>query len=167
MALAIHPNASAEGTTAYEAFRATGVVVKNHDGDTIHLDTAGRGVLTIRLSGADTPETGQAHWRSARTRLRELVTRQQVTAECYKKDRHGRDVCHVSVGETDLGLDLIKGGHAWFASAFAMELDEKQRESYPAAEQAARVQKIGLWADPDPMPPWECRSLRKHGQKCR
>lgn len=151
----------------YAPFITTGSVVKNHDGDTIHLNTSDHGVLTIRLSGADTPETGQSHWKAARDRLRERVASQAVTAECYKKDRHGRDVCHVFVGESDLGLEMIQSGYAWFASAFAKELNDRQQASYPAAESIARQERRGLWSEPDPMPPWECRRLRKLGDKCR
>ena len=42
-------------------FEATGVVIKNHDGDTIKLETREDGLLNVRFSGADTPETGQAY----------------------------------------------------------------------------------------------------------
>lgn len=40
-------------------FEVTRLVVKNHDGDTIKLDTAEHGALVIRLSGADTPEIAE------------------------------------------------------------------------------------------------------------
>ena len=52
------------------AFEAKGRVIKNHDGDTITLATNDHGVLTIRLSGADAPETGQGYWKIARDYLR-------------------------------------------------------------------------------------------------
>jgi len=49
-----------------EPFTATGSVIKNHDGDTIKLQTPDRGLLTVRFAGSDTPETGQAYWRESR-----------------------------------------------------------------------------------------------------
>lgn len=151
----------------FESFIATGSVIKNHDGDTIKLQTADRGVLTVRLSGADTPETGQAYWRNAKGALGALVKGRQATVSCYKTDRHQRNVCHVSVGTTDAELYLIRQGLAWYAFQFADELTTTQQVAYRQAEQDAHQQRIGLWAEPDPMPPWECRKLRKAHQKCR
>lgn len=151
----------------YQPFKASGTFVKNHDGDTITLDVPDHGQMTIRLSGADTPETGQAHWKKARDHLKQLLLGTPTTVWCYKKDRHERDVCHVFVGETDVGLELIRTGHAWFAGTFAKELTTSQQVSYPDAERQARESRNGLWKFDDPMPPWECRKLRRAGQKCR
>ncbi len=55
-------------------FEAKGKVIKNHDGDTIKLSTSDRELLTVRLSGADTPESGQAYWKAARDALKSHVT---------------------------------------------------------------------------------------------
>lgn len=155
------------GERAYTPFVVTGTVVKNHDGDTIRLMTADRGTFPVRLSGADTPETGQAYWRVARDHLHLLVDGTPTTVSCYKKDRFERDVCHVFIGDIDVGLDLIRNGYAWFAADYARELTASQQASYPAAELEARKRKIGLWIDPEPMPPEVCRKLRRAGKKCR
>ena len=151
----------------HEPFEVTGRVIKNHDGDTIKLSTAERGIIDVRLSGADTPETGQAHWRAARGALRVLVAGKPVTVWCYKTDKYEREVCHVSVAGNDVGLSLVEGGYAWYAHMFAHELTATQQKTYPQAEGQARRQRIGLWQEPEPMPPWECRKLRKAHQKCR
>lgn len=151
----------------HEPFEDTGTVIKNHDGDTIKLQTADRGIIDVRLSGADTPETGQAYWRTGRDYLREMVAGKPVTVWCYKTDKYEREVCHVSVGGKDAGLALVQRGYAWYAHMFSHELSASQQKSYPEAEEQARRQRIGLWQEPDPMPPWECRKLRKAHQKCR
>ena len=83
-------------------FEITGSVMKNHDRDTIKLVTDERGVITIRLSGADTPETGHAYWKAARNHLRSMVAGEKTTAWCYKQDRFYREVCHVRVGNQDI-----------------------------------------------------------------
>lgn len=147
-------------------FEVTGTVVHNHDGDTIDLQTADRGVIKVRISGADTPETGQAFWKVARNHLRTLIAGKEATAWCYKQDRYEREVCHVRVGSTDISLDLIQNGFAWYAHMFSQELSQEHRTSYARAEEQARAGKIGLWSESSPMPPWECRRLRKVGQKC-
>jgi micrococcal nuclease len=151
----------------HEPFEVTGNVIKNHDGDTIKLKSADRGVIIVRFSGADTPETGQAYWRAARGYLRNLVAGKPVTVLCYKQDRYGREVCHVSVDGNDAGLALVRQGYAWYASMFSHELSALQQKAYYEAEELARRQRRGLWQDSNPMPPWECRKLRKVRQKCR
>lgn len=148
-------------------FEVTGTVIGNHDGDTLTLSTPTRGTFSVRLSGADTPETGQAYWRSARSALRQLVAGGTVTVYCYKRDRYDREVCHASVNGKDLGEALISGGHAWYARTYAGELTAAQQEAYDDAEHRAQARRLGLWADPDPMAPWICRKLRRERQKCR
>lgn len=145
-------------------FEVTGSVFRNPDGDTIWLDTAERGKLNIRLSGADTPETGQAYWKAARGYLRSLVARQKVTAWCYKRDRYEREVCHVRIGNRDVGEALIAEGYAWYAVQFAGELTEDQRRAYRAAEDQARARRLALWLEDEPMPPWVCRKYKRGGQ---
>ena len=150
-------------------FEVTGSVIKNHDGDTIKLETDAPGVIPIRLSGADTPEVGQAYWKAARHYLRSLVTGQKTTAWCYKLDRYDREVCHVRVGNQDIGQALIAAGYGWYAFQFAAELTDEQRLAYPEAERRASAGRIGLWQEADPMPPWECRRLIRANKRefCR
>lgn len=150
-------------------FETTGTVIKIPDGDTIRLDTSDHGVLDVRLSGADTPEKGQAYWKAARGYLRSLVAGQTTTVWCYKRDRYDREVCHVRVGSRDLGEALIAEGYAWYPLQFSGELTLKQRQSYQLAAEQARVRKTGIWQEPDPMPPWECRKYKRAGnsQLCR
>lgn len=151
----------------HEPFEVTGSVIKNHDGDTITLRTDDRGIFNVRLSGADTPETGQAYWRVARDALHQLIADKPVTVRCYKQDWRKREVCHATVAGTDPALVLVKEGLAWYAVMFSDELTPAMRSAYETAEAEARLRGIGLWEEPEPMPPWECRKLRKAHQKCR
>lgn len=159
---------SVSATTGFhEPFEVSGSVIKNHDGDTITLRTDERGVINVRLSGADTPETGQAYWRVARAALHRLIADKPVTVRCYKQDWRKREVCHATVDGADPALELVKQGLAWYAFMFADELTPAMRIEYEVAEAQARQQRIGIWQEPEPMPPWDCRKLRKAHQKCR
>lgn len=151
----------------YLPFQLTGRVIQNHDGDTFRLQTKERGVLVVRFSGSDTPETGQSYWRAARNTLRDLLAGQETTISCYKRDRHDRDVCHVTLGTTDVGVEMVRRGMAWYGYNYADELTETQRMNYQAAERFAQENAFGLWSMPNPQPPWECRTLRRQGKKCR
>lgn len=166
LAAACLPYASAK-SGLHEPFEVIGSAIKNHDGDTITLKTDQRGIINVRLSGADTPETGQAYWRVARDALHRLIVDKPVTVRCYKQDWRKREACHAFVDGIDPALVLVKQGLAWYAFMFADELTPAMRTVYEQAEEQARQQRIGLWQEPEPMPPWECRKLRKAHQRCR
>lgn len=142
-------------------------MIRNADGDTFRLQTKEHEVLVVRFSGSDTPEIGQTYWRAARNTLRDLLGGQETTAACYKQDPDGRYVCHVTVGTTDIGLEMVRCGMAWYAESSAHELTETQRLNYQAAQRFAQEKAFGLWSMPHPQPPWECRQRRSQRKKCR
>lgn len=138
-----------------------------HDGDTLTCVTQDRGSFVVRFAGIDAPETGQAHWRVARDRLKELAVPGTV-ADCYKQDQYGRQVCRLrSAMGTDLADTMIGEGLAWHAARFADEQTPNERARYASLEANAKAARRGLWGEPDPMPPTECRRLRYERQKCR
>lgn len=138
-----------------------------HDGDTLTCVTADRGPFVVRFAGIDAPETGQAYWRVARDRLRELAMPGTV-ADCYKTDQYGRQVCRLKSAQgIDLADTMIGEGLAWHAVRFANEETATERERYARLEAEAKAAGKGLWAQAAPMPPWDCRQLRKKHQKCR
>lgn len=139
-----------------------------HDGDTLTcVSNSERGTFVVRFAGIDAPETGQAHWRVARDKLREIAVPGTV-AECYKTDQYGRQVCRLkSPHGNDLAETMIREGLAWHAVRFASEQTPEERTLYARLESEARAAKRGLWGHFNPMPPGECRQLRKKHQKCR
>lgn len=68
---------------------------------------------------------------------------------------------------TDIGVEMVRRGLAWYAYQYADELTNAQRMNYQAAERFAQENAFGLWSMPNPQPPWECRTLRRQGKKCR
>ena len=57
----------------------------------------------------------------------------------------------------DINLEQIERGMAWFYRQDAKALVPEDSITYEQAERAAREEKIGLWADPQPVPPWDFR----------
>jgi micrococcal nuclease len=68
-----------------------------------------------------------------------------------KKDRWGRTVGHVIVDGKDTNLAMLDAGMAWHYRQYSKNKRLQQ------AEDEARSAKRGLWADRDPVPPWEWR----------
>ncbi len=80
-----------------------------------------------------------------------------MNVETDKQDRYGRQVGKVLVNGQDVNLVQVERGMAWFYRQYQREQSPNDRRLYEAAEDAARVDKRGLWRDADPMPPWEFR----------
>lgn len=140
----------------------------HHDGDTFVCVLAERGTsFKVRVASIDAPETGQAYWRPARARLRELASPGSTVA-CYKVDRYERRVCRLkALDGRDAADVMLAEGLAWYSEDYAEEDEPADRERYRRLETAAREAGRGLWAEPQPMPPKQCRELRRAGSRCR
>ena len=91
-----------------------------------------------------------------------LKYRRDVIVEWHKKDPYGRLVGVVFVDGHDVNLEQVRAGFAWWYREYAREQTPEDREGYALAEKAARERKFGLWADRNPVPPWE---WRKNGNR--
>lgn len=136
----------------------SGRVVHVADGDTVTVLDAGKVQHKIRLAGIDAPEKSQAYGERSRESLAELVANRTVIVETEKKDRYGRRVGKVLVDGKDVNVEQIRRGFAWFYRHYERELSDADRQSYDRAEEEARDSRRGLWADRQPVPPWEFRS---------
>ena len=157
------------GSIGVSAETLTGKVVAVSDGDTVTVLDADRNQHKIRLMGIDAPEKAQAYGQKSKQHLSGLVFGREVLVEWHKRDRYQRIVGKVFVAppgcatcdkNVDASLDQIQAGMAWWYRKYAKEQSVEDRLSYDAAEAEARNRGIGLWRDPDPMPPWDYRHKR-------
>ena len=135
-----------------------GRVVGVHDGDTITLLDSEHRQHKIRLDGIDAPELGQPFGRASKLHLAELLAGREAVAECSKIDRYRREVCRVLVGGADAGLEQVRAGIAWFFRRYAKELPPNRRQRYADMEAEAKAERRGLWADAEPVAPWDWRA---------
>ncbi len=56
-----------------------------------------------------------------------------------------------------MNLAQVSAGFAWHYKQYEKEQSKQDRLAYAIAEQHAREQKLGLWRDANPVPPWEWR----------
>lgn len=138
-----------------ETFQAR--VVKILDGDTIEIIDSRNSTTRIRLQAIDAPEKTQAFGNRARQRLSELIFNRIVTLETSGRDIYGRTISKVLFYNKDVCLQLIQEGFAWHFKRYADSQSKSDRESYSQAEETSRQQKLGLWADEHPVPPWQYR----------
>jgi micrococcal nuclease len=130
-----------------------GKVVGISDGDTLTLLNPAKAQYKIRLEGIDAPERRQAYGGQSSRALRERVFQQPVKIEWREKDKYGRTLGHVFLSGRWINHEMLKDGWAWHFKKY------NQNAILAAAEIEAREAKRGIWADKDPMPPWEYRDL--------
>jgi len=126
----------------------------------------------VRLSGIDAPEKKQPYGTRAKQHLSELVFGKVVDVDWEKRDRYGRIIgvvlapaasCAAAncTKTVDAGLAQLSAGFAWHYKQYAKEQPRAERERYAAAEHEAHLKRLGLWADPHPVAPWEWRHPRR------
>lgn len=144
-------------TSTLRAETFTGRVVGVTDGDTLKLLTDFKQSVKIRLAGIDSPEKAQDFGQRAKQNLSDLAFDREAIAECTKRDRYQRLICVVSVDGTDVGLEQVRAGMAWWYRQFISEQTVSQRTKYEIAEATAKAARTGLWSQPSPIPPWDWR----------
>ena len=134
-----------------------GIVVSIADGDTFALLDEARTPHRVRLAGINAPEKTQPVGRVLRQSLADLVFHREVTAECGKTDRYGREVCKILHAMEDVNPRQLRAGLAWHYKQYQRQQSSRERQVYAQAEEDARAARRGLWRDPAPVPPWGCR----------
>lgn len=135
-----------------------GVVISVIDGDTITLlekTPEQKRTYRIRLEGIDTPERGQNGYDGAKDYLEKLIWGETVTVTYGRHDRYGRILGEVWYGKTFVNEELVKAGWAWHYKRYSAG------RKFASHEAAARSAKKGLWAQPNPVPPWEWKAAKR------
>ncbi|SLM48465.1 Uncharacterized endonuclease (fragment) [Nitrospira japonica] len=113
----------------------------------------GQQALRIRLNEIDCPEKRQAYGTKAKQAASGLVFGKEVTVHTHGMDKYGRTIADVLLPDgTNVNHALVKGGWCWWYRKYA-----PTDVTLEQLEQSARAANLGLWADPQPIPPWEYR----------
>ena len=136
------------------AFNYRATVGKVSDGDTITLDTDPP--RRIRVEAIDCPELRQPFGQEAKDFTAKLTLKQRVKIYPTTTDRYGRSVARVTLPDgRDLSTALVNAGLAWVYRKYSDD------QALIRLEDEARRAKRGLWADSNPIPPWEWRRGRR------
>lgn len=141
-------------------FDIEGRVVRVADGDTVSILDANNKQHKIRMYGIDTPERDQPFGRKARQVLADMIADERVGVVIVETDDYGRIVGTVYHDDTHINAAMVRSGYAWWYRHYA-----PHSRLLSEAETAAREASLGLWADRDPVPPWDWRrNQRKNGR---
>jgi endonuclease YncB( thermonuclease family) len=144
-------------TFPVHAEQLAGLVVSIANGDTITLRDGNRQQHKIHLAGIAAPDVLQSFGQKSKAHLATLVFNREAVAECGMFDQSRRLICQVRINDVDVSLEQVKAGMAWHYTQYAKEQAPQDREDYEVAEFNAKLRRLGLWADKNPLPPWQWR----------
>ena len=122
----------------------TGVITKVADGDTVTIKADGK-EERVRLIGIDAPETAQRPWGPKATEFTKklaLGKNARVEMDVTARDKYGRLLGYLYVGDTFVNLELVRQG---FAQVYTYPPNVAHTEKFVAAQQEAREQGLNIW----------------------
>lgn len=141
---------------AKEKEKVKGKVVRVIDGDTFEV-LVGKTPYRIRMSAIDAPERGQDYYKVSREALASQCFSQTVTVLLLSKDRYQRWIGDL-YNEKGLHVNawMVENGYAWHYVQYS------RSSAMAAAETQARQKHAGLWAQKNPLAPWEFRAEKRN-----
>jgi len=136
-----------------------GRAVKVQDGDTFDFLYGDNRKQRIRVAQMDAPEKNMPFGQKSKERFTELVMGKEIALVVNTVDRYGRIVGSVVIDGEDQSARMISEGMAWYYRQYGWT------DSLARLEEEARNAKRGLWADPNPQPPWEWRKENRGKKK--
>lgn len=162
IAVALAPDPAPQVALAPAGKHLEGLVVSNHDGDTLTLKLDGGRVEKVRLLGIDTAEMAQGVWGArARDFLSQLVKgkRVKVRFDVQERDRYGRLLGYVYTQDgTFVNLELVRQG---YAMVLTYPPNVAHVEAFTAAQHQARASRLNIWG-PEGLEQ-SPRDFRRHG----
>ncbi|MEH6584789.1 MAG: thermonuclease family protein [Halioglobus sp.] len=147
-----------------------GWVITVLSGDRVRILDAGNRVQVIRLQSIAAPLLDQPYGQESRKKLSTMLSGKEVSVKVLKRDGTEQILAQVLIEpgdcldckhSVDVALEQVKLGMAWWTWKFAKQQKKSERAHYESADTAARNAKLGLWADPEPVPPWEWGSSQE------
>ena len=133
----------------------SGKVIGIKDGDTVVILLEGNIQKTLRVAEVDSPENSQPFGKNAKQFTSDQIFGKQINFIETDTDRYGRTIAKIYYDNKYLSAEIIKSGFGWWYYHYS---NDKNLEML---EDEASKNKIGLWSDPNSIPPWEWRKLKK------
>lgn len=129
-------------------------IIRILDGDTVEI-LYDQLPIKLRLEHIDAPEKRgkQPFGNRAKKALSDLCFGQFVKIHSEGKfDRNGRLIGVIFNKEgQNLNKEMVRIGMAWHYKKYSDD------QSYDSIEKEARIEKVGLWKDPNAIAPWDFR----------
>ncbi|MCZ2223384.1 MAG: thermonuclease family protein [Chitinophagales bacterium] len=135
--------------------QTTAKVIGIKDGDTVLVLLGDNIQKTLRLAEVDCPEIGQPFGKNAKQFTSSQIFGKNIEFIETDTDRYSRTIAMIYYDNGKyLSAELIKNGLGWWYYRYSND------ENLGVLENEASNNKIGLWSDPNSIPPWEWRKLK-------
>jgi endonuclease YncB( thermonuclease family) len=131
----------------------TGKVVDVRDGDVLKVSHPEKGVITLLLYGIDAPDERQPFFKQAKEFLTYKVEGQVVNVQEFGTEQKIVTAIIVLDG-VNINEQVLQAGYGWVYKKYC---DQDFCSGWLTYEKQAKDQKLGLWQDENPTPPWEWR----------
>jgi endonuclease YncB( thermonuclease family) len=152
---------------AIERYVIVTQIVSVSDGDTLTVRRSDNGRnMVIKLACIDAPERNQPGGKESAQRLSTLLPKGLTVSFGYlgekdqdfgEKDPYGRTRGVILKELEYINLKLVKEGQAW---VYEKEISRCRgfEQEFRQSQAAAQKQRLGLWSQTNPCPPWDYRS---------
>jgi endonuclease YncB( thermonuclease family) len=123
-----------------------GRVVDVADGDTVTVLTQSNAQFQVRCHGINAPKAQDDFASLSRQRLIDLLMDQPVIVRVTQRDQDGTLVGTILLNGSDICLDQVRTGMAWYDDQSEQSRSTKQQ--YTRAESGARSIRAGSWSVP-------------------
>ena len=130
------------------------------DGDSFELEDSKKRRVKVRLYGVDAPEGSQNFGNASRNNLRKLIKGKKLLIRTMYKDQYQRSVAIVYLSqngrpdELSINQRQVQSGMAWVYDRYCTSA---VCNTWKLEEAMAQKQRLGLWNDSEPTPPWQWR----------
>jgi endonuclease YncB( thermonuclease family) len=129
-------------------------VLTVHEGDRLTIHHQGRKDM-VHLRDVDCPELKQPYGKQAKHATAAYIGNREVVVRDLKQDRQGRMTADILLLDgRQIAHELVKEGLAW------VQPGGSGNQTLKDLEELAKAARTGLWADPNPVPPWKWKSTR-------
>jgi endonuclease YncB( thermonuclease family) len=135
------------------------------DGDSFELIDEHKRKLRVRLYGIDAPEVSQNYGKESREHLMQLLRGKKIRLKTIYQDNYQRAVAIVyltnngKIDNLSVNQRQVQNGMAWVYDYFCTNTI---CNTWKLEEALAQRQKLGLWKESRPTPPWQWR--RSHSK---
>lgn len=120
------------------------------DGDTFEANGQ-----RYRIAEIDAPEKNQTFGTESKLYLQSLIKNKPIKIIPVTKDKYGRQIVKVFVGENYVAEDMVKNGFAWHYSRYS------NNQKLKSLQKSAQKNKKGLWKYPA-VNPYKFRQFNKY-----
>jgi micrococcal nuclease len=128
-------------------------VLMVHEGDRLTIHHQGRKDM-VHIRNVDCPELKQPYGKQAKHATAAYIANREVIVRDLKRDRQGRMTADILLPDGRQIAQLVKEGLAWVQPGVSGD------QALKDMEELARAAGTGLWAEPNPVPPWKWKSTK-------